>query len=245
MKWELQGTVMQILNTELEENETIYSESGRLIFMSDNVRMQTQAKGGIWAGIKRKFAGESFFLVNFSPASGKGIVSFGTEVPGKIVPLKLAKGEEIIAQKDAFLCSESSIEFDATFTRKIGAGLLGGEGLVLVKVKGPGQTFFNVGGEVTMIELKPKQKIRVDTGNLAMFDAGVQYSVERVRGIKNMIWGGEGLFLATCTGPGRVWVQSLPINELAGKLAEYLPGKGGSGSLAAGMLIGGMMGGKR
>jgi uncharacterized protein (TIGR00266 family) len=245
MKWDLQGTVMQILNTELEENETAYSESGRLIFMSDNVKMDTHAKGGLWAGIKRKFAGESFFLVDFTPQGGKGIVSFGTEFPGKIIPLYLRENQEIIAQKDAFLCSESTINFDATFTRKIGAGLLGGEGLILVKIKGPGQVFFNVGGEVTMLELQAGQKIRVDTGNLAMFDSSVNYSVERVKGIKNMIWGGEGLFLATCSGPGRVWVQSLPVGELAGKLAEYLPGRGGGGSLAAGMLLGSMMGGRR
>ncbi len=246
MKWDLQGTIMQILNTELDENETIYSESGRLIYMSDNVSMDTRAKGGLWAGIKRKFAGESFFLVQFKPIRGKGIVSFGTEVPGKIVPLMLGAGQEIIAQKDAFLCAESSVVFDATFTKKLGAGLLGGEGLILIKVSGPGQVFFNVGGEVTMIELQKGQKIRVDTGNLAMFDSCVRYSVERVKGIKNMIWGGEGLFLATCEGPGRVWVQSLPANELAGKLAEYLPGQGGKGgSLAAGMFIGGMMGGRR
>jgi uncharacterized protein (TIGR00266 family) len=245
MKWDLQGTVMQILNVELDENETVYSESGRLIYMSDNVKMDTHAKGGLWAGIKRKFAGESFFLVDFKPRKGKGIVSFGTEFPGKIVPLKISEGEQIIAQKDAFLCSESSIQFDATFTKKIGAGLLGGEGLILVKVKGPGQAFFNVGGEVTMLELEKGQKIRVDTGNLAMFDASVDYSVERVKGVKNMIWGGEGLFLATCRGPGRVWVQSLPVGELAGKLAEYLPGNRRGGSLAAGVLLGSMMGGRR
>lgn len=237
---------MQILNVELGENEIVYSESGRLIYMSDNVKMDTRARGGLWAGIKRKFAGESFFLVDFTPRAGRGIVSFGTEFPGKIVPLRLAGSDQIIAQKDAFLCSESSIEFDATFTRKIGAGLLGGEGLVLIKIKGPGQVFFNVGGEVTMLELQPGQKIRVDTGNLAMFDSSVNYSVERVKGIKNMIWGGEGLFLATCTGPGRVWVQSLPVGELAGKLAEYLPGhRGGGGSLAAGVLLGSMMGRRR
>jgi uncharacterized protein (TIGR00266 family) len=241
MKYDLQGTTMQILNTELEENETIISESGRLIFMSDNVLMETKMKGGFWSAIKRKFAGESFFLVNFTSLRGKGVVSFGSEFPGKIIPLQLKPGEEIIAQKDAFLCSESSVTFDAAWTRKIGAGLLGGEGLILIKIKGSGLAFFNVGGEVTKIDLEPGQKIRVDTGNLAMFDSGVKYSVERVKGVKNMIWGGEGLFLATCEGPGRVWVQSLPVNELAGKLAEYLPGQRGGKSLAAGMVIGSMM----
>jgi len=137
--------------------------------------------------------------------------------------------------------SEESINFDATFTEKIGAGLLGGEGLILIKVKGPGLIFFNVGGEVSLVNLQRGQKIRVDTSNLAMFDASVDYSVERIKGIKNMIWGGEGLFLATCTGPGRVWLQSMPVAELAGKLAEYLPGQKGGGSMAAGVLLGSMM----
>ncbi len=238
MKWDLEGTIMQILNVELSEGETIVSESGRLIFMSDNVSMETKAKGGLWAGIKRKFAGESFFLVNFSSARGKGVVSFGSEFPGKIIPLKLGEKDTLIAQKDAFLCSEESVRFDATFTQKIGAGVLGGEGLILIKLRGPGQAFFNVGGEVTQIDLSEGQKIRVDTGNLAMFDSSVEYSVERVKGIKNIIWGGEGLFLATCKGPGRVWVQSLPMNEFAAKLQEYLPRHGGGGALVGGMIGG-------
>jgi len=232
---------MQLLNIELSDGETVYSESGRLVYMSDNVQMQAKARGGIWAGIKRKLMGESFFLVDFTAARNKAIVGFGSEFPGKIIPLKLGEDEEIIAQKDAFLVSENSVAMDATFTKKIGAGILGGEGLILIKVKGPGTAFFNVGGEISMIELKAGQKVRIDTSNLAMFDAGVDYSVERVKGIKNMIWGGEGLFLATCTGPGRVWVQSMPVAELAGKLAEYLPSHGGGGSLAAGVLMGSMM----
>lgn len=242
MKYDLQGTTMQLLNVELTKGETIYSESGRLVYMSDNIKMETQAKGGLWGGLKRKFAGESFFLTNFTAASGNGIVGFGSEFPGKIIPLKLTSGQEIIAQKDAFLVSEVSVTMDATFTRKIGAGFLGGEGLILIKIKGPGIVFFNVGGEISEIKLEPGQKIRVDTSNLAMFDASVTYDVERVKGVKNIIWGGEGLFLATCTGPGRVWVQSLPVAELAGKLAEYMPAqRGGGGSMAAGAILGSMM----
>jgi len=247
MKYNLLGTTMQMLNMELDEGEIIVSESGRMVFMSDNVKMKTEAKGGLWAGMKRKFAGESFFLVNFSSAAGKAVLSFGSEFPGKIIPMKLAQSEEIIAQKDAFLCSENSVTMDAGWTRKIGAGFLGGEGLILIKVKGPGMAFFNVGGEISEIKLEAGQKIRVDTGNLAMFDASVQYDVERVKGIKNIIWGGEGLFLATCTGPGRVWVQSMPVSELAGKLAEYMPGRGrgGAGGVAAGAILGGMLAGGR
>lgn len=236
MKYDLQGTTMQLLNMELSNSETVVSESGRLVFMSDNMKMSTEATGGLWKSIKRKFAGESFFLVHFTCEGSRGVVSFGSEFPGKIIPMTMKAGDEIIAQKDAFLCSEDTIEFDATFTKKIGAGMLGGEGLILIKLKGTGLSFFNVGGEVTKINLKAGQKIRVDTGNLAMFDSSVDYSVERVKGIKNMIWGGEGLFLATMTGPGRVWIQSMPINELAGKIAEYLPSKNASSMAAAAMI---------
>jgi uncharacterized protein (TIGR00266 family) len=244
MKYSLQGTTMQLLNIELDQNEIVYSDSGRLIFMSENVSMETTTKGGIWKAIKRKFAGESFFLVNFKSAAGKAFVSFGSEFPGKIIPLKLAANQEIIAQKDAFLCAEETIRFDATFTRKIGAGFLGGEGLILIKIKGPGMVFLNVGGEVSEVTLKKGEKIRVDTSNLAAFDYSVDYSVERVKGIKNIIWGGEGLFLATCIGPGRVWVQSLPISEFASKIAQYLPHQGG-GNVAAAGAIGGIVGSMR
>ncbi len=240
MKYDLQGTTMQMLTLELENGETVVSESGRLVYMSDNVDMQTEVKGGVWAGIKRAFAGESFFLTHFTGKGGHGIVGFGSEFPGKIIPLQLKAGEEIIAQKDAFLCSEESVTFDATWVKKIGAGMLGGEGLILLKIRGPGVAFFNVGGEVTQVGLKAGQKVRVDTSNLAMFDAGVDYDVERVKGVKNIIFGGEGLFLATCTGPGRVWIQSMPVNELAAKLAEYLPGSGGK-SMAAGVVVGSML----
>jgi uncharacterized protein (TIGR00266 family) len=227
MKYDLQGTTMQLLNVQLAQGENIYSESGRLVYMSDNVQMQTEAKGGLWAGLKRKFAGESFFLVTFTSKSGTGVIGFGSEFPGKIIPLKLRKGEEIIAQKDAFLVAEESVTMD---------------GLILIKVKGHGLVFFNVGGEISQVKLEAGQKIRVDTSNLAMFDASVQYSVERVKGVKNIIWGGEGLFLATCVGPGRVWVQSMPVSELAGKLAEYMTHRGGrGGGVVAGMALGSMM----
>jgi len=240
MKYDLQGTTMQLLTLQLDKDETVVSESGRLVYMTDNVDMQTEASGGVWAGVKRAFAGESFFLTHFTGKSGKAMIGFGSEFPGKIIPLQLGKGEEIIAQKDAFLCSEESVTFDATWTKKIGAGLLGGEGLILLKVRGPGLAFFNIGGEVTRLDLKKGDKIRVDTGNLALFDAAVNYDVERIRGVKNMIFGGEGLFLATCTGPGRVWVQSMPVNELAAKLAEYLPGRNGK-SMAAGVFMTSML----
>ena len=222
MKYKLQGTTIQLLNMSIQEGETIIAESGSLVYMTDNIKMETKARGGLFASTKRMFMGESFFLVQYNCIGGTGVVSFGSELPGKIIPLNLKTGQEIIAQKDAFLCSEDSIKFDATFAKKIGAGFLGGEGLILMKINGSGNVFFNVGGEVTELNLKKGQKIRVDTTNIAMFDSTVDYSVERVKGIKNMIFGGEGLFLATLTGPGRIWLQSLPIKEFAGKISQYI-----------------------
>jgi uncharacterized protein (TIGR00266 family) len=238
MKYRLDGTTMQMLNCELKKGEVMTSESGRLVYMSDNIDMQTTAKGGIFASIKRKFAGESFFLVQFKCTSTSGLVAFGSEFPGKIIPLKMKAGDEVIAQKDAFLCSEETISFDATFTKKMSAGFLGGEGLILIKLKGTGTAFLNVGGEVTELNLKKDQKIRVDTSNLAAFDSSVDYSVERVKGVKNIVFGGEGLFLATLTGSGRVWIQSMPVSELAGKLAEYMPSQNNKGTLAGVVLAG-------
>lgn len=233
MKWNLSGDVMQLLTVELEPEEVMVSESGKMAYMSDNMDMDTKAKGGFLSSVKRKIAGESFFLVEFTPKGGDGIVSFASEIPGKIIPLKLEEGDEVLAQKDAFLCSQEG-NIDADFTEKLGAGFLGGEGLILVKISGPGQAFLNVGGEVAEIELDEGEKIRIDTGCLGAFEKGMDYSVERVKGIKNIIWGGEGLFLATVEGPGKVWVQSMPIKDLAGRIAQYIPKSSNDNSFSFG-----------
>lgn len=222
LEWNLSGDVMQLLKMEIEPEEVITSESGKMAYMSENIDMETTAKGGIFSSIKRKLAGESLFLVDFTTEGGTGVVTFASEIPGKIIPIELGSGEEILAQKDAFLCSQEG-RIDAEFTKKLGAGFLGGEGLILVKLSGPGQIFLNVGGEVSEVELEEDQKIRIDTGCLAAFEKDMDYSVDRVKGIKNIIWGGEGLFLATVEGPGRVWIQSMPIKDLAGRISQYIP----------------------
>ncbi len=224
---------MQLLTIELGPEEVMTSESGKMVYMSENMDMDTKAKGGFLSSVKRKFAGESFFLVEFTPKGGDGIVTFASEIPGKIIPIELKENEEILAQKDAFLCAQEG-SIDADFTEKLGAGFLGGEGLILVKLTGPGQTFLNVGGEVAEVELSEGEKIRIDTGCLGAFEKGMNYSVNRVKGIKNIIWGGEGLFLATIEGPGKVWVQSMPIKDLAGRIAQYIPQSSGDNSFSFG-----------
>jgi len=221
MDYEIKGSVMQFLTVELDEGETISSESGRMAYMSDNVEMDTKAKGGVFSSIKRSIAGESLFLVDYTPVSGTGTVGFASEVPGKVIPVELDEGDALMAQKDAWLCSTDVLP-DAEMTENISSGFLGGEGIILVKLEGPGLVFMNIAGELEKVELDEGEKIRVDTGCLGAFESDMNYSVDRVKGVKNMIFGGEGLFLATIEGPGSVWIQSMPIDEFAGKISQYI-----------------------
>ncbi len=245
MKWQLKGTTMQFLSTEIEPGEVITSESGKMMYMSDNINMDTKAKGGVGSSLKRTLAGQSFFLVDYEAKGGSGLITFASKFPGKIIPLDLDEDETIIAQKEAFLCSKEGT-LDMSFTKNIGAGFLGGEGIVLVRLDGPGQTFLNVGGEIEKIDLKEDEKLRIDTGCLAAFDDHMEYSVDRIKGVKNIFFGGKGLFVATIEGPGRVWIQSMPIEELAGVIGKHIGGSdsgnsSSSASEAAGSAIGSLL----
>lgn len=221
MKWNIKGTVLQTIHFELDKGESLFAEAGALAWMSDNIKMETHMKGGFMKSIARKFSGETFFLTKFSCVDGKGIISFANDFPGKIIPIKIEKGKEYIAQKDAFLCAEESVELSAYLRKKLGAGLFGGEGFILQRLSGKGSAFLAVSGEITMIDLKPGQMLRVDTGHIAMYEPSVDYSIQRVRGLRNIFFGREGLFLATLKGPGKVWLQSMPLGSLAGRLAPY------------------------
>lgn len=220
MDYELKGSILQMLTVELEEDETIISEAGRMAYMSDNVDMETEARGGVFDSVKRAFAGESLFLVDYTPESGTGIVGFASEVPGKVVPVELEEGETLMAQKDAWLCSTQVVP-DAETTDRIASGFLGGEGIILLKLEGPGLVFINIAGELEKIDLDEGEKLRIDTGCLGAFSGEMDYDVNRVEGIKNMVFGGEGLYLATIEGPGTVWIQSMPLDELAGKIDQH------------------------
>lgn len=222
MKFEIKGSVMQTVNFELKKGESLFSESGAMAWMSENMKMETFAKGGFGKAIARKFGGESFFMSKFICAGGTGIISFANEFPGKIVPVKIEKGKSYIAQKDAFLCAEDTVDLSVHLKKRIGAGLFGGEGFVLQKISGKGNAFLSISGEVISIDLKKDQIMRIDTGHIAMYEPTVDYSIARVKGIKNIIFGREGLFLATLKGPGKVWLQSMPLGSLAGRLAPYL-----------------------
>ncbi len=243
MEYKIIGTTLQAVIMELDPGETVYSESGGMAWMSGNIAMQTTGRGGGLGGMfKRAISGESMFLVEYTSQGGKGIVSFASDFPGKIVPLNLAGGQQMIAQKQAFLCAEKTVQMDIHFRKKLGAGFFGGEGFIMQKLTGPGMAFVCLDGEIMEYTLAPGQVLKVDTGHVAMYEPTVTFDIEMMRGFRNILFGGEGLFLATLQGPGRVWLQTMPTMNLAKAIAEYLP-RPSSSSGGSGIDIGNLLGG--
>jgi uncharacterized protein (TIGR00266 family) len=197
--------------------------------MTQQVEMETNTGGGLGRMFKRAISGESLFIVDYYVNQGEGEVAFANEFPGKIVPLNLTEGETIIVQKDSFMCAEKSVDVDLHFRKRLGAGLFGGEGFILQKLTGPGMAFVNFDGEIIEKTLAAGEVLRVDTGHVAMFQPTVDFDVEIIKGFKNLLLGGEGLFMATLRGPGRVFLQSMPLDKLARKIAQFMPQVGGDG----------------
>jgi uncharacterized protein (TIGR00266 family) len=240
LKYQLIGTTLPAVTVELQPGQTVYSESGGMAWMSANVKMDTKAAGGLGKMIGRMFTGESLFLVDYTCAGGTGVVAFASEFPGKIVPIDLAAGQEIIAQKDAFMCAEKSVDVAVHFRKKLGTGFFGGEGFIMQKFTGPGLVFAELDGEIVEYTLEAGQTMMVDTGYVAMHEPTVDFDIEMVRGIKNIFFGGEGLFLARLRGPGRIWLQTMPMYNLARKVARYIQPSGSSstGSVAGDVVKG-------
>lgn len=230
LRYKVIGTTLQAVVIELPPNQEIYSERGGMSWMSGNIAMQTNMEGGIGGAFKRVFSGESIFMVSFIAQGGSGLIGFSSEFPGKIIPLNLGPGQQMICQKDAFMVAERSVQLDIHFRRKLGAGLFGGEGFVMQRLTGPGLAFVELDGEIIEYTLSEGQTLKVDTGHVAMLEPTVQFDIEMVRGFKNILFGGEGLFLTTLRGPGRVWLQTMPMINLARKIAQYLPSSGSSSS---------------
>lgn len=225
MKYELHGTTLQTLDIYLSQGESVYTESGGMAWMTGDINMETNTRGGLMKGLARSLAGESLFLTTYTCQGQGALITFTPEAPGSIIPLELAAGESRICQKDAFMVAETQVSLEVHFRKKLGAGLFGGEGFVLQKITGPGTAWVEIAGEVRSYNLKAGQTMQVDPGHIAMYEPTVSYDITRVKGVKNIVFGGEGLFLATLSGPGRVWLQSLPLSNLAQKIAQYLPTK--------------------
>jgi uncharacterized protein (TIGR00266 family) len=221
--YKVMGTVMQTVVMTLRQRQAIYSETGALSWMTDGIDMNTNMGGGLGGMFKRALTGESLFLVDYLSAREGALIAFSSEFPGKIMPINLAQGQSMIAQKDTLLVAEKSVGLSITFRRKLGAGLFGGEGFILQKFDGPGTFFAALDGEVVEYTLGPGERLKVDTGHVAMFEPTVSYDIEMVKGFKNILFGGEGLFFATLSGPGRIWLQTMPMSKLAGALMQYMP----------------------
>jgi uncharacterized protein (TIGR00266 family) len=215
---EIIGDDMQAVVLALASGDEIRAEAGAMMYMTDGITMDARMQGGIMAGLKRKLlAGESLFLTFFHCTAASGTVAFSGPYPGKIIRMPLANSA-ILCQRDSFLCAAGSVDINIAFTKRLGAGFFGGEGFILERLEGTGEVFIHSGGTIVPMELKPGEKVRVDTGCLVAFDPTVDYDIELVGGIKTALFGGEGLFLATMTGPGRVWLQTLPFSRLADRI---------------------------
>ncbi|MGD8623207.1 MAG: TIGR00266 family protein [Anaerolineae bacterium] len=245
ISYRIDGTTLQVVTIELEPGEVVYSESGGMSWMSGNVEMKTHSGGGIGRMFKRALSGESLFITDFFANRGQGTVAFASEFPGKIIPFDLKPGESIIVQRDAFMCAEKSVDMDMHFRKRLGTGFFGGEGFIMQRITGPGLAFIEVDGEVVEYDLQPNQHLKVDTGHLAAMEASVDFDVTMVKGFRNILLGGEGLFLASVRGPGKVWLQTMPMSKLAQKLVQFMPRTGGSGSGGSGINIdvGNLLGG--
>jgi uncharacterized protein (TIGR00266 family) len=241
MEYKIIGTTMQAVILELDPGETVYSEGGGMSWMNDRIIMNTNTRGGGLGGIfKRALTGESLFLNEFTSQGGKGIVAFASDFPGKIVPVALTEGQSMIVQKQAFLCAEKTVGLEIHFRKKLGAGFFGGEGFIMQKLTGPGIAFVCLDGEIVEYTLNPGETMRVDTGHVAMYEPGVDLDIEMLRGFRNILFGGEGLFLTTLRGPGRIWLQTMPTMNLAGAIAPYLSA-GGSSNSGGGSILGSLL----
>ena len=221
MRYELKGGNFPVVVCHLDSGEQMITERGSMVWMSPNMQMETQG-GGLGRMFSRAFSGESMFQ-NIYTAHGAGMIAFGSSFPGQIKPITIGPGSEMILQKSAFLAAESSVVLSTHINQKLGAGFFGGEGFIMQRLSGSGTAFVEIDGELIEYELQPGQKIVVDTGNVAGFTPGVQLDIQQVPGLKNKLLGGEGLFNTVLTGPGRIWLQTMPIYNVAMAVARYIP----------------------
>ena len=222
MQYELKGGNFPVVVCQLASGEQMITEKGSMVWMSPNMEMKT-AGGGLGKMFSRAFSGDSMFQNIYTAQGGPGMIAFGSSFSGKILPLTIAPGQEMVLQKNAFLASESSVELSIHFNKKLGSGFFGGEGFIMQRLSGSGTAFVEVDGELVEYTLAPGQQMVVDTGNVLGFDLGVSIDIQSVPGLKNKLLGGEGLFNTVLTGPGRIWLQTMPLPSVAAAIIPYIP----------------------
>ncbi|MBQ2509924.1 MAG: TIGR00266 family protein [Erysipelotrichaceae bacterium] len=228
MRYEIIGGSFPAVDMVLDRGETVVTQSGAMAWCDSTVEMETNAEGGLLKSIGRMFSGASLMFVKHTAMEDESKITFSASFPGTIKEFVVDADHEYIAQKSAFLVAQEGVNIDATINKNFWAGLLGGEGFVLQKFTGDGMFLAEIDGSLVEVDLKPGQSIKVETGHVALFDANVQYDVESVRGFKNIFFGGQGLFLTTLTGPGKVWLQTLTAQDMAQKLIPFMPSSSSS-----------------
>lgn len=224
MKYEILGKTVPVVEATLNKGESMYTQSGGISWQTQGIKMSTNARGGVMRSLGRIFTGESIFMSSYTAEIDNAKISFATTVPGDIMPIDMSETPNgLILQKGAFLCAEDDIELKVKFTKKISAGLFGGEGFILQEAKGRGMLFLEIDGDPIIKELQPGEVLKVDTGNVVAFEPSISYQIEIVKGLGNIFLGGEGLFLTKLTGPGKVILQSQNFADFAGRVASIIP----------------------
>src|SRR5664279_1029732 len=227
MQSRILGTTMPVLEFVLEPNDSVISEAGELSWMSSSIQMTTHTQlgggGGIFGAIKRVAGGGTLFMTEYRASGASGEIAFATKLPGHIVPVEVSPGHEYMIHRHGFLCATPQIQIGVGFQQSLGAGIFGGDGFLLQRLSGQGTAWLELSGELVMKDLQPGETLRVHPGHVGAFQSSVSFQITTVPGIKNMIFGGDGIFLAALTGPGRIWLQTLPIAKLAHAIEKYLP----------------------
>lgn len=221
MRYEITGGSFPVVVCHLENGEKMITESGSMVWMTPNMQMETSG-GGLGKMFSRAFSGENLFQ-NIYTARGSGMITFGSSFPGRIVPLEIGPGREMILQKKAFLAAEAGVSLSIHFNKKLGSGLFGGEGFIMQRLSGQGVAFAEIDGELVEYQLEAGQQLVVDTGNVAGFEPTVSMNIQQVPGLKNMVFGGEGVFNTLLIGPGKVWLQTMPISSVAMAIRPFIP----------------------
>ena len=223
MRYEIKGDTLPVVVCYLENGEQMITERGSMSWMSPNMKMETTTNGGIGKAFGRMFSGEAMFQNRYTAQGGNGMIAFASSFPGQIVAREIGPGHELIVQKSGFLASEAGVNLSVFFQKKLGAGIFGGEGFIMQRLSGQGIAFLEFDGHIVEYELRPGQQIVIDTGYLAAMDTTCSMEIQTVPGLKNMVFGGEGVFNTIVSGPGHVWLQTMPISNVAGEIARFIP----------------------
>lgn len=226
MRYEIQGSTLPVVICTLDTGETMITERGSMSWMSGNMKMETTSGGGVGKALGRMFAGEALFQNKYTAQGAPGMIAFASSFPGSIMPIEIMQGRGLIVQKSGFLASEKGVQLSVHFQKKIAGGLFGGEGFIMQKLSGNGMAFIEIDGHVVEYTLGVGESLVVDTGYLAAMDESCSLDIVTVPGVKNMLFGGEGIFNTLVKGPGKIWLQTMPVSAVAGVLRPYFPSSG-------------------